>query len=218
MSTSFDPGVMTRWWWIRHAPVTVNKGRAYGQTDHPCDTSAESHFKGWAELLPKDAVWVHSPLRRTRETAEAIGAAGYKLPKMEVVPEFIEQHFGEWQGRTYEELKNSPESGYHRFWLGPAAAVPPGGESFEHLIHRVIPGIERLNLVHAGRDIVAVTHGGTIRAAVAHALRLDPEAALRVDVSNTSLTRLDHFAGTPRHPPAWRAVVINQPPRMPATW
>ena len=58
MSSNFDPGLMTRWWWIRHAPVTVNKGTAYGQTDHPCDTSTESHFKGWAELLPKDAVWV----------------------------------------------------------------------------------------------------------------------------------------------------------------
>ncbi|MBM3549947.1 MAG: histidine phosphatase family protein [Alphaproteobacteria bacterium] len=213
MSSNFDFGQMTRWWWIRHAPVTVNKGTCYGQTDHPCDTSADSHFKGWADLLPKDAVWVHSPLRRTKETALAIGAAGYALPEMQVVPEFIEQHFGSWQGRTYEELKAAPESGYHRFWLGPAAAVPPGGESFEHLMHRVIPGIERLNVEHAGKDIIAVTHGGTIRAAVAHALRLDPEAALRVEVYNTSLTRLDHFAGTPRHPPAWRAVVINQAPR-----
>src|SRR5262249_44303538 len=112
MSTKIDFGQMTRWWWIRHAPVTVNKGTCYGHTDHPCDTSADSHFSGWAKLLPKNAVWVHSPLRRTKETALAIGAAGYKLPAMQVVPEFIEQHFGDWQGRTYEELKASPESGY----------------------------------------------------------------------------------------------------------
>lgn len=213
MSTSFDPGLQTRWWWIRHAPVTVNKGCVYGQTDHPCDVSEAPHFDAWARLLPKDAVWVHSPLRRTRDTALAIGAAGYKLPEMQVVPDFIEQHFGEWQGRTYEDLKRSPESGYHRFWLAPAASVPPGGESFEHLMARVAVGIERLNREFAGKDIVAVTHGGTIRGAIAHALRLDPEAALRVDVFNTHLTRLDHFAATDRHPPAWRAVVINQPPR-----
>jgi alpha-ribazole phosphatase len=212
MSIPFDPGISTRWWWIRHAPVTVNQGRLYGQTDHPCDVSAE-HSAVWAKVLPKDAVWVHTPLRRTRETAEAIGAAGYALPPMQVVPGLIEQHFGSWQGRTYEEMKASAESAYHRFWLTPAASVPPGGESFEHLMHRVARAIDELNVEHAGRDIVAVTHGGTIRAAVAHALRLDPEAALRVDVFNTHLTRLEHFAATDRHPPAWRAIVINQPPR-----
>ena len=25
----------TRWWWVRHAPVTVNNGCVYGQTDLP---------------------------------------------------------------------------------------------------------------------------------------------------------------------------------------
>jgi alpha-ribazole phosphatase len=31
---------------------------------------------------------------------------------------------------------------------------------------------------HAGRDVIAVAHGGTIRAALGLALGLDPEASL----------------------------------------
>ncbi len=212
-SSKYDFGVTTRWWWVRHAPVTENKGRVYGQTDFSCDVSTSEHFEALSKVLPKNAVWVHSPLKRTRETAQAICNGGYGICEMQVVPDFIEQHFGEWQGRTYEELKESKDSSYHRFWLAPAASVPPGGESFEHLMARVSVAIERLNVEHAGRDIVAVTHGGTIRAAVAHALRLDPEAALRVEVNNTHLTVLEHFAATSRHPPSWRALCINQAPR-----
>ena len=55
---------LTRWWWVRHAPVTVNNGRCYGQTDVPCDCSNDAAFAGLARRLPKDAVWVTSPLQR----------------------------------------------------------------------------------------------------------------------------------------------------------
>ena len=55
--------------------------------------------------------------------------------------------------------------------------------------------VDRLSGEHAGRDIVVVAHGGSIRAAVALALDLDPEKALALTVDNCSLTRLDHIAG-----------------------
>ena len=51
------------------------------------------------------------------------------------------------------------------------------------------PVIERLNVEHRGRDIVAVTHGGTIKVALALALGLDPQAALSFLVENCSITR-----------------------------
>ena len=55
--------------------------------------------------------------------------------------------------------------------------------------------VKRLSAEHAGRDIVTIAHGGSIRAAVAHALGLEPERALALAVDNCSLTRLDHIAG-----------------------
>ena len=76
----------TRWWWVRHAPVPEAAGRIYGQEDHACDTSDAGAFRALAGLLPADAVWIVSPLRRTRETADAIAAAGLAVSEPIVEP------------------------------------------------------------------------------------------------------------------------------------
>lgn len=209
----------TRWWWIRHAPVINHGGRIYGQDDPDCDCSDEATFRRLARMLPENAVWVTSHLSRTRRTAESILAhlARTPSPPPIVEPALAEQHFGDWQGMTNEELAARRDGAWHRFWLAPAAEAPPGGESFVDMIARVTLAIERLSAEHAGRDIVAVTHGGTIRAALAHALALDPERALAVMIDNCALTRLDHIAGSPgSHAPdaegAWRVRLVNLSP------
>ncbi|GAB5470191.1 MAG: histidine phosphatase family protein [Rhodospirillales bacterium] len=209
----------TRWWWIRHAPVTANQGRLYGQCDHPCDVDDPATFEALARLVPKDAVWVTSTLLRTIQTAQAIRERMSVAPAEPFAyPEFMEQHFGDWQGRSYEEVKNGDLGHWHRFWLAPAEAAPPGGESFVHLMDRVRDKIYALNAQYSGRDLVAVTHGGTIRAALAEALGLHPEHALRLSVDNCSLTRIDHVPGPigshdPTQSHAWRVDFHNLSPR-----
>ena len=209
--------VVTRWWWVRHAPVTVNNGRCYGQSDVPCDCSNDAAFAGLAKLLPKDAVWVTSTLQRTHMTAAGIVRAGlpgpHPIPGPGVVVErdLAEQHFGDWQGVTYAELAERNGNRWPRFWLAPATHAPPGGESFVQLMARAHPAILRLSQEHAGRDIIAVTHGGTIRAALAQALDLAPEATLAVSIDNLSLTRIEHFPDAAvAHP--WRVATVNQSP------
>ncbi len=209
----------TRWWWVRHAPVIDHGGRIYGQDDPDCDCSDVAAFRRLARMLPADALWVTSHLRRARETARSIiqHLPGGAAPEPLVEPTFAEQNFGEWQGMTHEELAARRDGAWHRFWLAPAAEVPPGGESFVQVIERVSAVIARLSQAHAGRDIVAVTHGGTIRAALAIALDLDPERALAIATENLALTRLDHIAGAPgSHAPGidgvWRVALVNQVP------
>ena len=192
---------VTRWWWIRHAPVDAG-GRIYGQDDLVADCSDPAPFRWLAEVLPRNAVWVVTQLRRTHQTAAAIQAhwpdAGAPVPvPPQVEAGFVEQHFGDWQGRSHAELEEIRDGEWHRFWLAPADTRPPGGESFAEVVARVGEGIARLSAEHAGRDIVAIAHGGSIRAAVALALGLDPEKALALSVDNCSLTRLDHIAGAP---------------------
>jgi broad specificity phosphatase PhoE len=189
----------TRWWWIRHAPVTAG-GLIYGQDDLVADCSDPAPFRWLAGVLPRDAVWIVTQLRRTRQTAEAIHAhgpagSGPALARPQVEAGFAEQHFGDWQGRSYAELEEIRDGEWHRFWLAPADTRPPGGESFAEVVSRVAQAVDRLSGEHAGRDIVVVAHGGSIRAAVALALDLDPEKALALTVDNCSLTRLDHIAG-----------------------
>ncbi len=218
MTTDTDKTTVTRWWWVRHAPVPNPEQRCYGQRDMTCDTSNLAMFRALAARLPADAIWVTSTLSRTKATAAAIHAAVEPVrPAPALLHEhgLMEQHFGEWQGRTYVEIgafgladANSPG---HRFWLAPAREVPPGGESFVAVIERVAAVVARLNREHAGRDIVAVAHGGSIRAALAVALGLDPEAALAFSIDTLSLTRLDHIVG-PGAGHGWRVGPVNLPP------
>ena len=62
------------------------------------------------------------------------------------------------------------------------------------LYNRVRGAIERINAEQAGKDVIAVAHGGTIKAAVGLALGGQPEKGLAFDIDNCSVTRLDHLA------------------------
>lgn len=189
---------VTRWWLVRHAPIAAPPGLITGQLDLDADVSGVTVAGG----LPPGAVWLATPLRRTRQTAAALGMAN---PRVE--PDLAEQSFGDWQGLTYDAVDADAS---RRFWSAPAGERPPAGESFADVVARVSAAVERLTAAHAGRDMVAVVHAGTVRAALALALGLEPEAALRFQVDTLSLTRLDHVA-TPGHPPAWRVVGVNHP-------
>jgi alpha-ribazole phosphatase len=208
--------IATRLWWIRHAPV-AHGGRIYGRLDLSCDCSETATFTGLAEQLPRDAVWVTSNLRRTHETAAAIVRAGLPGPRLIPGPEAIaiadlaEQDFGEWQGHGYDEFQRARAGDFHRFWHAPAHEAAPGGESFLAVIARVSRAIHQLVQTHAGRDIIAVAHGGTIRAALGLALGLDPEASLAFTIENCSITRIDHIDG-PGTGHGWRIVTVNRPP------
>ncbi|MGD9743205.1 MAG: histidine phosphatase family protein [Dongiaceae bacterium] len=210
--------LVTRWWWIRHAPVTAHGGRIYGQTDLPADCSDAACFAALARQLPPEAVWVTTQLCRTHQTAAAIHrAAGRECPAFVSEPGLAEQHFGDWQGLTHAELADRRDGHWHRFWLAPAEMAPPGGESFAAVVDRVGLAVERLTRAHAGADIVAVAHGGSIRAALAAALGLAPERALGFAIDNCSLTRIDHIEGAsssaePGASRSWRVVRVNHHP------
>jgi alpha-ribazole phosphatase len=202
----------TRWWWVRHAPVP-DGGYIYGQRDLDCDCADAELFAILARELPADAVWLTSNLVRTRQTAAAIIAAGERHAAIEpvVVPDFAEQHLGEWQGLERRAFYSSRRIGTHALWFAAADERPPGGESFADLAARVFPVVMRLNEEHRGRDIVAVTHGGTIRAALAQALDVPLQTALAFTVENCSLTRIDHLLPDDG-PGLWRVVAVNHRP------
>ncbi|MHA1598009.1 MAG: histidine phosphatase family protein [Alphaproteobacteria bacterium] len=204
---------VTRWWWVRHAPVVDHGDKIYGQRDVPCDTSDATAFAGLAAMLPDDAVWIVSHLSRTSETARAIRDAGLAWPEPIVEPDLAEQNFGDWQQKTWDELHRAGGSEYRAFWDDPGHCAAPGGESFIDLRARVATAVARHTEQYGGRDIIAVSHGGVIRAALSVAQETEPLKALAVQVDNLTLTRLDHIAdgmfkgqgGT------WRVAGVNLP-------
>lgn len=80
---------------------------------------------------------------------------------------------------------------------------------------RVASAIDRCSRQYSGRTIVAIAHGGSIRAAVAHALGLTPEAAMAIVIDNLSITRLTLVPdGLLRNKGGhWRVEAINVPCR-----
>lgn len=202
----------TRFFLIRHAIVEPSaRVVMYGDMDVAICALAmaqESAAYAWlASRLPAGARWFHTPLSRTRATAQAIFAAGYDAPaELSVEPRFAEQHLGQWQGITHEaltELLNDPP---HPFWPHGAFERPPGGESLQDVIGRIGPALEEMAERLEGMDVVIVAHGGSIRAAVAHAMGLDPHQAFQLSVKNLSLTRLE------KHGAAWRVTSVNEEP------
>lgn len=200
----------TSWWWIRHAPA-INPGRTiYGQGDVPANTDDPPTYAALARLLPTDAVLITSNLQRTHQTAAAIAAAGLAMPDPRIEPDLAEQNFGDWQGKRREEIFDSMDAG-HPFWLASATTCPPGGESFADVVARVRPVIDTVTAELGGRDIIAVAHGGTIRAAIGLALGLTPERALAFEIDNCSATRITHHGPSRHHPDGtWAVTHLNQ--------
>jgi alpha-ribazole phosphatase len=210
MSNEDRPEVITtRWWWVRHAPVRNDGGNIYGQSDIACDTSDREVFEAVSKILPGNAVWYASNLMRTHQTAEAIWATGFPRPAAMIQEAaFAEQHLGQWQGMNRKAFIASRPVGSH--WFADIGEPAPGGESFMDLYHRVSAAIARINAEAAGRDVIAVGHGGTIKAAVGLALGGQPDKGLAFDIDNCSVTRLDHFAS--RDHSNWRLPMVNQQP------
>jgi alpha-ribazole phosphatase len=181
-----------RLWLIRHAPVAGPRGVIH-DSDARADTSDDPAFAALRARLPVGAVPFASPSLRALETAAALGLR----PTTE--PDFCEQNFGDWTGRRHDDLARELGAAYRDFWLAPANSRPPGGESFVDQILRVRDGLATLP---AG-DVVLVVHSGTVRAALAIALEIAPEPALRFAIDPLSLTRIDRLTN------GWRVVCVN---------
>lgn len=202
----------TRFWLIRHALVSENeRARLYGVMDVslcPDTLVAQApQYQSLARRLPRPAVWGCTPLSRTRNTAGAIFAAGYPEQPLTVVAGLIEQNLGDYQGLVHSDLPKLLAAPAHPFWPLSATERPPGGgESMEDVVRRVGKTMDGLAAGHDDADVVIVSHGGAIRAAVAHALGATAEQALHFSIHNISLTRLE------RVPEGWRVQCVNEWP------
>ena len=201
----------TSFWLIRHALVEESaRAFLYGSTDVPlCETTLMDQgpmYAALAKRLPRPAHWACTPLSRTRRTAEAIFRAGYPTQTLEVIPGLIEQSMGDWHGTRHHELPAKLAEPAHPFWPLSGTERPPGGESMAEVISRTGAALEDLAARHRGEDLVIVSHGGTIRAALAHALGISATNALHLSVANLGLTRLE------REPTGWRVVCVNELP------
>ena len=141
------------------------------------------------------SVVVSSPRIRALETARAI-AEPHGLG-VRVDPALQELDFGELEGRTYDEIAVSMPELYGEWMTNPTRARFPGGECYADLERRALRAVEGLRREPADGTVVAVTHGGVVRAVLADALGIPDDRIFRLAVDPASLSILDWVDDVP---------------------
>ncbi len=191
--------------------------RMYGSQDLDCDTSDQPLFKGIAAQLPANAAWVTSQLKRTRQTADALIAAGAPEPMMITEDaDIAEMDFGDYNGMTHAELFAARDQDpFLGFWPMSPLEQAPNGESFSILRDRVKGFIDRTVAAVPRGDVVCVAHRGTILAALQIALDLPLTTAVAFSIGNVSLTRMVHHGDAKAGGPRWRIEGVDWLPPHP---
>lgn len=99
-----------------------------------------------------------SDLDRCRQTSRYL----FPMKKVVEMSAFRELHFGNWEGKTYGDLKYDE---HYRTWVtDPFTIAPPGGESYQTFMERIDEGFDEVvKQIGSNRRVVLVTHGGVIR-------------------------------------------------------
>ncbi len=202
-------GDATRFWWIRHAPVPEVKHMMYGSLDLDCDCSDEPLFRSVAAKLPKNALWVTSHLKRTRQTADALIAAGAHCQDMIEDRDIAEMDFGSLSGKTHKELIAQRTDSYLGFWPMSPLETAPDGESFTDLYKRVANFTDRMHNAHRGSDIICIAHRGSILAALKNALQLPLPDSVTFKIDNVSLTKVWRYPKLPANGPQFKVLQVS---------
>jgi alpha-ribazole phosphatase len=172
---------------IRHGePVGGRKYR--GQTDDPLSE------KGWAQMWKTVGDfhdWEHivsSPLARCKAFADALHEK-WQIP-VSVEPRLKEVRFGEWEGKTPQELKLRDPDILRNFKLDPTANRPEGAEPLHEFHARVAAAWDDTVSTHAGKHILVVCHAGVIRMLLAKVLAIPIEKVYCIQVASAAATRI----------------------------
>ena len=152
----------------RHGETDWNReGRFQGHADPPLNETGRAQAAELAADLEgvELAAVYSSPLRRAVETAEVV-AAEHGLEPV-AVDALREVDVGSWQGLTRAEIEARFPEQFAR-WLDYDQGWEDG-ESYEGMGRRAVAVLLELAAAHEGERILAVTHGGPIRAAFAFA-------------------------------------------------
>ena len=183
---------------IRHGRTSANTagilaGRSSGveldEVGHQQVREAGTRIAG----VPLRAV-VTSPLRRCRQTAQALVSARPEPMALSLEQGLVECGYGDWTGKSLKEL--SKEKLWKQVQQQPSAVRFPGGESMTEMSARAIGSIrawdEKLGDEFGDETVwAAVSHADVIKAILADALgmHLDSFQRILIDPSSVSIIR-----------------------------
>ena len=170
----------------RHGETDWNRNGIWqGHGDPPLNDLGRRQARQLAARLEGDAIdaLYSSDMRRARETAGIVAAPRGLAVVLD--PDLREMDVGSWTGLTLEQIgERFPGMTYH------------DGESREAFDERVLGALYRIAAAHDGGQVLAVAHGGVVRALDRHVIG-EPRpvlancATVTFEFENGSFTRLD---------------------------
>lgn len=168
---------------IRHGETEENaRGICQGQTPGTLSEEGIQQARVLGEVFKNEAfdVLYSSDLKRTIETAAEIAKFH---PEKQIIPEPLlrERYLAAWQGKPFP--KNWKEMD-----------LPEGAETSEDLIARAEAFIQLLKEKHEGQKVLAMSHGGLIRAFWTVLHGFDHDSYYHWDApKNTSISRFELY-------------------------
>lgn len=204
---------MTTFIIVRHGETEANIRQIWqGSLDAPLTPrgrrQVEATGRRMAELVrtyPVDHFYV-SPLPRAQSTAASIAAAIGQRPVVE--PRLREFDLGDWEGRSFRDLKENEDLWNH--WEQDPTFAPPNGESPRSFSHRVNAGFRELAAAHPDATVLTVTHGGVISNLLTNWLGGDPRNWREWEAPNCAISVItgDGNGG-------WQAIMANDVSHLP---
>jgi broad specificity phosphatase PhoE len=184
---------------IRHGePVGGRRYRGHGVDDPLSET-------GWQQMwasIPETPSWdliISSPLLRCVEFARAL-AERSQIP-CSIVDDMKEIGFGEWEGKTPDEIIALDPNALDRFINDPIHNRPEGAESLEDFSTRVWSAYQVIVKEHQGKHILIVAHAGVARAITANVLGMrldDAYSRLKVEYGAVVSTLIEKPGSPPK--------------------
>ena len=189
---------------IRHGRTSANtSGRLVGRSSGV--SLDETGVSQVAELARRLAgvqlrAIVTSPLRRCRQTAQALLAAQSDGCVMTVEQGLVECGYGDWTGKSLREL--SKDKLWSAVQQQPSAVRFPGGESLSEMSTRAIKAVRewdaQIGAEHGPYAVwAAVSHGDPIKAILADALGMHLDSFQRIVVDPASISIVRYSAARP---------------------
>jgi probable phosphoglycerate mutase len=180
---------LTRFVLVRHAAHNLAGDVLAGQTPGVyLSVQGQQQVQRLADrlaLLPIAAVY-SSPLDRTMQTAQAL-ASRFNLP-VQASDSFAEIDFGEWSGKSFDELANDPRwQAWNRFR---SSAPLPDGSLMLAVQLRAVAALQRLCRQYPDQMVAIVSHADVIKAVVAHYLGVHLDLFQRIEISPASVSMI----------------------------
>jgi ribonuclease H / adenosylcobalamin/alpha-ribazole phosphatase len=188
-------GTPTRLLLLRHGQTELSAQRRYSGRGNPALTEVGREQAAAAARYVAQrggiAGVLSSPLQRAYDTAAtAAKALGLDVT---VDDDLIETDFGAWEGLTFgEAAERDPD--LHRRWLRDTGTTPPGGESFDAVLDRVLRLRERVVAAHQGATVLVVSHVTPIKMLLRLALDAGPGILYRLHLDLASLSIAEFYS------------------------